>query len=247
MGAGGRRKFQIPKAKFEVRAKGQGGKFQATNGRAVLEIFCLSLLWHLPGIWLLEFPPAPAVKLLRHHRMRLSLLLILGTLAGGSAALAGGTDLTPRKQFRQSSTYPFIFRPECYLATTGPVPMRFAAPGPDCHARKAPKLTLAAKGAPKEEPAAPVEKAPEPPPPPPPPAPDLSAPVPFGPAFPAPTDAQPPESSSHDFSKVPDEVLEYFKNTEGRPLRRDYLFDPIFQPALPNDLPKSKATYRVQP
>ena len=64
------------------------------------------------------------------------------------------------------------------------------------------------------------------------------------PAFPAPTDAQPPKTSTHDFSKVPDEVLEYFKNTEGRPLRRDYLFDPIFQPALPNDLPKSKAIYQ---
>jgi hypothetical protein len=53
-----------------------------------------------------------------------------------------------------------------------------------------------------------------------------------------------PKSSAHDFSKLPDEVLEYFKNTEGRPLRRDYLFDPIFQPALPNDLPKSKAIYQ---
>jgi hypothetical protein len=179
--------------------------------------------------------------------MRLSLLLTLGTLAGGIAVHAGGTDLTPRKHFRQSSTYPFVFRPECYLATTGPVPLRFAAAGPGCHDRKAPSLTPAAKGVPKEEPAAPVEKSGETPAPAPASAPDLSAPAALDPAFPAPTDAQPPKASTHDFSKVPDEVLEYFKNTEGRPLRRDYLFDPIFQPALPNDLPKSKATYRVQP
>jgi hypothetical protein len=179
--------------------------------------------------------------------MRLSLLLILGTLAGGTAALAGGTDLTPRKQFRQSSTYPFVFRPECYLATAGPVPLRFAAAAPECHDRKAPALTPMAKGIPKEEPATAVEKSPAAPVPPPAAAPDLSAPAALDPAFPAPTDAQPPKTSTHDFSKVPDEVLEFFKNTEGRPLRRDYLFDPIFQPALPNDLPKSKATYRVQP
>jgi hypothetical protein len=105
-------------------------------------------------------------------------------------------------------------------------------------------LTAAAKGLPKEEPAAPAEKSPAAPTP----APEV-APAPataVDPAFPAPTDAQPPKPSTHDFSKVPDEVLEYFKNTEGRPLRRDYLFDPIFQPALPNDLPKSKATYRQE-
>lgn len=51
-----------------------------------------------------------------------------------------------------------------------------------------------------------------------------------------------PKPLQPDFSKVPDEVLEFFKNTEGRPVRRAYLFDPIFQPVMPNDLPKSKAT-----
>ena len=175
--------------------------------------------------------------------VRLTSFLILGALVSGPAARAGGDDLTPRKHFRQTSTYPFVFRPECYLATAGPVPLRLAAPAPECHDRKAPALTPAAKGLPKEEPTARVEKS-EPAP-----APDLgpAAAAALDPAFPVPLDAQPPKSSTHDFSKVPDEVLEYFKNTEGRPLRRDYLFDPIFQPALPNDLPKSKATYRVQP
>ena len=114
--------------------------------------------------------------------------------------------------------------------------MRFAAAPPGCENRHAPPLTPAAKGLPKQEPPAPEAK----PPPSPEPAPALFTEQ----AFPAPKDAQPPKRDTHDFSKVPDEVLEYFKNTEGRPLRRDYLFDPIFQPALPNDLPKSKAIYQ---
>ena len=52
----------------------------------------------------------------------------------------------------------------------------------------------------------------------------------------------PPKREPPDFSKVPDEVLDFFKNTEGRPIRRAYLFDPIFQPVTPDELPKSKAT-----
>ncbi len=184
------------------------------------------------------------MKLLCLHGMRFILPSIFGILLSAIPAMAGGDDLTPRKTFRQGTTYPFIFRPECYLPTFGPVPLRFAMPAPECHARRAPALTPAAKGLPKEEPAAPVETTT----PPPAPVPDLGlgAPSALDPAFPAPVDAQPPKPSNHDFSKVPDEVLEYFKNTEGRPLRRDYLFDPIFQPALPNDLPKSKATYRQE-
>ena len=172
--------------------------------------------------------------------MRSRSFLILATLTFSAHSQAGGDGSEPRKQFHRSSTYPFVFRPECYLATNGPTPMRFAAPLPGCENRRAPELTPAAKGLPKQEPPAPV----------PPPAP-VTVPMPTPglpptpePAFPAPTDAQMPKSSAHDFSKLPDEVLEYFKNTEGRPLRRDYLFDPIFQPALPNDLPKSKAIYQ---
>ena len=47
-----------------------------------------------------------------------------------------------------------------------------------------------------------------------------------------------------DFNRIPSEVLDFFKNTEGRPVSRAYLFDPIFQPALNYALPKSKATYQ---
>jgi len=174
--------------------------------------------------------------------MRSISLLSLALLLPAAAAWAGGDDVAPRKSFRQSSTYPFVFRPESYLATGGPVPMRFGPPPPPCHERRAPSLTPAAQGVPREEPAIPVEKTP-PAPEPEPVEPEPATPEPL---FPPPTDAPAPQPGAHDFSKVPDEVLEYFKNAEGRPLRRDYLFDPIFQPALPNDLPKSKATYRVQ-
>lgn len=170
--------------------------------------------------------------------MRLRSSLILATFTLCAHSQAGGDGSEPRKQFHQSSIYPYIFRAECYLATNGPTPMRFSAPLPACGNRKAPELTREAKGLPKPEVPAPLLLHPvvEPQPAPPEPAPE--------PAFPAPTDAQLPKSSAHDFTKLPDEVLEYFKNAEGRPLRRDYLFDPIFQPALPNELPKSKATYQ---
>ena len=178
-----------------------------------------------------------AVKLLRPHWMRILSALILATLTLSAHSQAGGDGSAPRTPFRQSSTYPFIFRPECYLATRGPTPMRFAAAPPACPHREAPALTPAAKGLPKQEPPAAEKQSPAP-------ATTPGFPAAPEPAFPVPLDAQPPKRDTHDFSKVPDEVLEYFKNADGRPLRRDYLFDPIFQPALPHDLPKSKAIYQ---
>lgn len=141
-----------------------------------------------------------------------------------------------RKQFKESTAYPFVFRPDCYLPATGPVPMRFAKNPPLCAQRSAPPLLGAAKGGLKPEQAPPAK-------------PVLEAALPnpqsgVKPTFPPPENAPaaPPETTN--FAKVPDEVLDFFKNTEGRPVRRNYLFDPIFQPAVPNDLPKSKATYR---
>ena len=41
----------------------------------------------------------------------------------GSAQAGDGT--VERREFKQSQTYPYVFRPVCYLATSGPVPMRF--------------------------------------------------------------------------------------------------------------------------
>lgn len=139
-----------------------------------------------------------------------------------------------RPHFRESPTYPFVFRAESYLATNGPVPMRFAPAPPHCEERNAPALTPAAKGvelfgppaSAKNSDAAPAAE------------PDDSEKV----AHPAPGTAPAPARDEIDFGRVPNEVLDFFKNTEGRPIKRSYLFDPIFQPALPNDLPKSKAT-----
>ena len=155
----------------------------------------------------------------------LSGLLFAAFLVPAHFACAGEGG-PPRQQFKQSLLYPFIFRPECYLAGAGPLPLRFSAEKPACGERNPPPLTGEAKGGAKKEAPVVETKATEPP----------------GPAFPAPAEAQAPKRDTHDFTRVPDEVLDFFKNTEGRPLRRDYLFDPIFQPAQPHELPKSKAT-----
>ena len=150
-----------------------------------------------------------------------------------SLALSGlaraGDPVVPRKQFKESVSYPFVFKPESYLAGRGPLPLRFASAGPSCEARRPPAPPVIAKSEAATEPSATSAKPsadtqPEP------------APV------PAAQSEAPPKREPPDFSKVPDEVLDFFKNTEGRPIRRAYLFDPIFQPVTPDELPKSKAT-----
>ena len=163
---------------------------------------------------------------------KLSIFLILALSAAMPAAWAGDT-VVVRKEFRQSSTYPFVFRADSYLASTGPAPMRFAPAAPHCREIKAPPLTSAAKGAGREDPAETPKIA----------AATGAATTP-APAHAAPANAPQPPRDDIDFERLPDEVLDFFKNTEGRPVRRAYLFDPIFQPALPNELPKSKATYQ---
>jgi hypothetical protein len=115
--------------------------------------------------------------------------------------------------------------------------MRFAAQPPLCSERNAPPLTGNAKGVQKPAPATATIIATEAA------AANGTAAEPAA-AHSAPTNAPRPQHEDIDFSRVPDEVLDFFKNTEGRPIRRAYLFDPIFQPAIPNELPKSKATYQ---
>ena len=140
----------------------------------------------------------------------------------------------PRLHFRESGTYPFVFRAESYLATNGPVPMRFAPAPPRCEERNAPALTPAAKGAELFGPPASAkisDASPEE-------DPNESGKV----TRPALNNAPAPARDEIDFGRVPNEVLDFFKNTEGRPIKRSYLFDPIFQPAVPNEQPKSKAT-----
>lgn len=178
--------------------------------------------------------------------MRKIFHLLLVTACGIGTALAGG-DPVERKEFKQSQSYPYVFRPVCYLATSGPVPLRFAVNPPDCGDRRAPKLPPAAKNTPKPEVAAttdlpipgiPTEPAPAPVPAPAPPT--TSTP----PAYPPPTNAPAPKPSAVDFSQFPAELVEAFKKGREAGEARNYLFDPIFQPALPDDLPKSKATLK---
>jgi hypothetical protein len=176
--------------------------------------------------------------------MRTFFHLFLVAACGTASARAGET-LVERKEFKQSQTSPYVFRPVCYLATSGPVPLRFSVNAPDCGNRRAPKLTGAAKTNPKPvvvaTPDAPIpglnkETAP-------PPAP---APTPIAtttpPAFPPPTNAPAPKPPAIDFSQFPADLVEAFKKGREAGDTRNYLFDPIFQPALPDDLPKSKAT-----
>ena len=161
--------------------------------------------------------------------MRQVVTFIVSFALGMMPSLDAGEPVLPRQQFKESPNYPFIFKADGYLASRGPLPMRFASAGPKCEQRQPPAPPLIAK---KETPSdAPV--------------PDAGAPVEPAPKQEAATNVtveSPSKREQPDFSKVPDEVLDFFKNTEGRPVRRAYLFDPIFQPVTPDDLPKSKAT-----
>ncbi len=161
---------------------------------------------------------------MRHVLAFLSIMascLAVRTLAGDS--------IVARQQFKESPTYPFIFKAEGYLAVKGPLPMRFRAAGPQCEQRRPPAPPVLAKSEATGQSSASEAKEPGGPPS----AHDGTVST----AVETTTKRDQP-----DFTKVPDEVLDFFKNTEGRPVRRAYLFDPIFQPVTPNDLPKSKAT-----
>jgi hypothetical protein len=166
---------------------------------------------------------------MNHH---VTLCCLAAALLAGTAATAhAGEDEVPRRTFRESRTYPFIFRPEGYLASGGPVPMRIEQGPPPFSKRLAPPLPAAAKAT--EKPALPPL---------------------------LPMDVHEPANKSGkggkkeelplpepDLGKVPDEVLGFFREKEANPNKRLYLFDPIFQPARPNELPRSKATYTQKP
>jgi hypothetical protein len=148
-------------------------------------------------------------------------LLVVLSLSGAPGVLAGGAP-EPRKQFKQGDSYPYIFRPEPYLATNGPVQMRFGAPAPECPERFAPPLLQPSKAEAKP-------KA------------DVAEPSPDKPGKQQGV-AAPPQRDLN-LKRIPDELMEFFSATEDRPVTRSYLFDPIFQPALPVEAPKSKAEY----
>ena len=189
--------------------------------------------------------PAAGKKAAKSAVMRIFYRFLLLAICAIGTAKAGDT-MIERKEFKQSTTYPYVFRPVCYLATSGPVPLRFTVAAPDCGERQAPKLPAAARNTPKpeisENPAAPipgiatepVHATPQPPP--------ISSTTP--PAFPPPTNAPAPKPPAVDFSQFPVELVEAFKKGRESAEARNYLFDPIFQPALPDDLPKSKANFK---
>ena len=158
--------------------------------------------------------------------------------------LQAGSDepepVVARREFRQSNVYPYVFEPVSYLVTGGPKAMRFAQAETECAHRDAPALPIATPtptpeskmppGGPEPDAAAPVAK----------PAPVAVEPTPIAPAFPPPANAQ--AAGRPDLSKMPDEVMNYFKNPYSGP-RGPHLFDPIFEPGY-HEGPASKATYQ---
>lgn len=178
-------------------------------------------------------------KLLSKIGMPIFARMVLLTLLATGAA-TGGETVVERKEFKQSESYPYVFRPVCYLATSGPVPLRFAVSPPECGDRRAPKLTGNAKTNVKPEMPAPPVIPPPSAPTAEPPSTSTSSSTP--PAFPPPTNAPAPKPPAVDFSQIPTELVEAFKKGRDGSETKNYLFDPIFQPALPDDLPKSKAS-----
>ena len=161
--------------------------------------------------------------------MRHDLAILTSIALGATGSIRAGEPVVARQQFKESVTYPFIFKAEGYLASRGPLPIRFGNALPICEQRQPPAPpVIGKKETSPETPAVESKVNAEPPP----------APEGAGNA----TVEASSKKEQPDFSKVPDEVLDFFKNTEGRPVRRAYLFDPIFQPVTPDDLPKSKAT-----
>jgi hypothetical protein len=146
----------------------------------------------------------------------------------------------PRREFRQSSVYPYTFLPVSYLQTGGPKAMRFAAAQGECAHRDAPLLPsptpapspITKTTAESTQEAHTIVAASSP-------APTPNLPP---PAYPPPTNA--PAAGGPDFSKVPDEVMSYFKNPYNVGPHGPHLFDPIFEPGY-SEGPKSQATFQV--
>ena len=157
-----------------------------------------------------------------------------------SLLCAGDDGVQPRREFRQSTAYPYVFEPVSYLATAGPKPMRFTQVEPGCSRRDAPLLPVPTPSPEPDHaavPAEPTAAAPATSP-----APVAPEPTPIPPAFPPPTNAQ--SAGSPDLNKMPDEVMTYFKNPYNSGPRGPHLFDPIFEPGY-HQGPASKASYEV--
>jgi hypothetical protein len=162
--------------------------------------------------------------------------LALSFFPGQLKAGDGGVP-APRREFRQSEGYPYTFVPVTYLETGGPKGMRFAQHEGDCSHRDAPALpspTPIPESKPvteyPESQAAATTAATGP------------TPVAVAPAFPPPANA--PSAAGPDLTRMPDEVMSYFKNPYNSEPRGAHLFDPIFEPVY-HQGPQSKATYQL--
>lgn len=192
------------------------------------------------------------------HAARLG---ILWSLAFTALAHAGSDDVRPansasvRREFRQSKTYPYVFEPVSYLENGEPVPLQFGPAAEDCSHRNAPALPANASGAAKVNdskqsantasmPAAAKTKT-------------VAAATVETPAqedhaesaaYPPPAAAAPAQASTDDgdFTKIPDEVVTYFKDPYIIVKGSHRFTDPIFEPAKMQSGPKSSATYQVQ-
>lgn len=152
-------------------------------------------------------------------------------------AAGDGGGPAPRREFRQSEVYPYTFVPVSYLETGGPKAMRFAQLDADCSHRDAPALP---SPTPIPE-SKPVIENPE--------SNNASTtttagptPAAVAPAFPPPANA--PAAGGADLTRMPDEVMSYFKNPYNSGPRGPHLFDPIFEPGY-HQGPQSKATYEL--
>jgi len=167
------------------------------------------------------------------NRQTVKNCLIAAILGGISVAYAGDT-VVPRRSFRESRTYPYIFQSEGYLAGSGPIHMRIEQKPPAFSKRTAPPLPENAKG--KEKPVPPPDPKEE--------QADTSRKK-ISRAGNRKEELPLPEP---DLGKVPEAVLRFFRERDGQtqPVQPN-LFDPIFQPARTSELPRSKATYVKKP
>jgi hypothetical protein len=143
-----------------------------------------------------------------------------GTSAGGQQSVAQqGSE--PRKEFRESGEYPYVFRPVGYLATVGPAPMRLGPPMPVCSERTPPRLI---------EPKRPSVTLQSTKPPQQPPGPTYSS---GGGAYPPGGGPGAMGQGGVDFNRPPDEVMEFFQPQALTDQQRRLLLDPSFIPAPP--------------
>ena len=174
--------------------------------------------------------------------------------AAGREALPSNGGAVPRAVSGDRSlspAQPFVLRKVGYLATVGPVPLRFGAPTPDCNLRTPPRVPAHSKKSELSETAEAMARTE---------AIEVYrslhggvVPVPAGSA----AGGLPPGGPTNPFSEQGgissggNEVMEFFQQPPPEPdvqkRQNRFLFDPIFQAApapAPGNPPQSRATFR---